>query len=240
MAGPDPAFPLTRWSLILNLRSGDVQAADRALAELCRLYWYPVYVFIRREGAGPEDAQDLTQGFFARLLERGDFEMADQRLGKLRSYLLGAVKHFMVQDWRRRSAGKRGGGVVPLSLDAAAAEHRYAMEPADVVSPDALFDRRWALDTMEEALRQVEQEYAEAGKRDLHAALQPYIASRARSEDMQEVAQRFQMTDGALHVAVHRLRQRFRRSLEKLVSETVSQPDQVQDELRHLLGLLVS
>lgn len=97
--------------------------------------------------------------------------MADQRLGKLRSYLLGAVKHFMVQDWRRRSAGKRGGGVVPLSLDVAAAEQRYAMEPVDMVSPDALFDRRWALDTMEEALRQVEQEYEEAGKRDLHAAL---------------------------------------------------------------------
>ena len=231
-----PAFPATRWTLILDLRSGDERSAGRALEELCRLYWYPVYAFIRRQGAGPEDAQDLTQGFFARLLERGDFKSADQEKGKLRTFLLSAVKNHMVQDWRKRAAEKRGGGSVPLSLDAA--EDRYALEPADLRSPDALFDRRWALDTLEESMKRLEQEYADAGKAELYAALQPYISARPQGAAYAALGPRFKMTAGAVQVAVHRLRQRFRKSLEAVVAETVAAPEEVDGELRHLLALL--
>jgi len=232
------AFPATRWSLILDLSSGDAKSAEQALEELCRLYWYPVYAFVRREGAAPEDAQDLTQGFFARLLERGDFQKVQAERGKLRTFLLSSVKNYLVQDWRHRSAQKRGGGAEALSLDASLAEERYAHEPGHGLSPDALFDRRWALDTMEEALARVEREYATAGKAELHAALQPFISAKPKGGDMQVIGARFGMTEGALHVAVHRLRQRFRRSLESLVTETVGSRAEAGGELRHLLGLI--
>ena len=219
------AFPATRWTLIVDLRSSDARAAGNAIEELCRLYWYPVYAFIRREGAGPEDAEDLTQGFFARFLERGEF-------------LLGSVKNFMIQDWRHRTAEKRGGKLAAISLDSVTAEQRYAHEPADSATPDAIFDRRWALDTMEEALRRLEQEFREAGKADLYTALQPYISARPQGAVYEGIGPRFGMSVGAVQVAVHRLRQRFRKSLESIVAETVATPEEVSAELRHLVGLL--
>jgi DNA-directed RNA polymerase specialized sigma24 family protein len=232
-----PVFPATRWTLILDLRGGDARSAGRALEELCRLYWYPVYAFIRRQGAGPEDAEDLTQGFFARLLERGDFLSAEQEKGRLRSFLLAGVKNHMVQDWRHRTAEKRGGTSAPLSLNAA--EERYALEPADsAATPDAVFDRRWALDTLEESLRRLEAEYAESGKSELFTALQPFISARPQGAAYEALGPRFQMTAGAVQVAVHRLRQRFRKSLEAVVGETVAAPDEVEGELRHLITLL--
>ena len=234
------AFPATRWTLIVDLRSGDVRAAGSALEELCRLYWYPIYAFIRREGAGPEDAEDLAQGFFARFLERGDFLSAQQDKGRLRTFLLGSVKNFMIQDWRHRTAEKRGGRLAPISLDAVTAEQRYALEPTDCATPDAIFDRRWALDTMEEALRRLEQEYVQAGKQELFHALQPYISARPHGTAYEGIGPRFGMSAGAVQVTVHRLRQRFRKSLEAAVAETVATQDEVNSELRYLLGLLVS
>ncbi len=232
------AFPATRWTLIVDLRSSDARAAGNAIEELCRLYWYPVYAFIRREGAGPEDAEDLTQGFFARFLERGDFLSAQQDKGRLRTFLLGSVKNFMIQDWRHRTAEKRGGKLAAISLDSVTAEQRYAHEPADSATPDAIFDRRWALDTMEEALRRLEQEFREAGKADLYTALQPYISARPQGAVYEGIGPRFGMSVGAVQVAVHRLRQRFRKSLESIVAETVATPEEVSAELRHLVGLL--
>lgn len=236
-ADASPAFPATRWTLILELRCGDERAAGRALEELCRLYWYPVYAFIRRQGAGPEDAEDLAQSFFARLLARRDLHSAEQEKGKLRSFLLAGVKNFMVQDWRQRTAEKRGGRAVPLSLDAA--EERYALEPADsAATPDAVFDRRWALDMLEESLRRLEAEYAEKGKGELFTVLQPYISARPQGAVYEALGPRFQMTAGAVQVAVHRLRQSFRKSLEAVVAETVAAPEEVEGELRHLIALL--
>lgn len=210
------------------------------MGELCRIYWYPVYAFLRREGSGPEDAQDLTQSFFARLLERGDFLTVKQQRGKLRSFLLSAVRNHLVQDWRQRTAQKRGGLSVPVSLDAAAAEERYAMEPGDARSPDALFDRRWAIETMEEALRQVEEEYAASGRAELHTVLQPFISTKPKGDDTRLLCVRLGLSEGALHVAIHRLRQRFRRKLEEQVAGTVGSQDEVAEELRHLLTLLSS
>ena len=199
-----------------------------------------MYAFIRRQGAGAEDAEDLTQGFFARLLERGDLLTAEQEKGKLRTFLLAGVKNHMVQDWRHRTAEKRGGSAVALSFDAAAAEGRYALEPADHASPDALFDRRWALDTPEEAMHRLEQEYAEAAKSELHAALQPFIADRPQGAAYDAIGPQFGMSTGAVQVAVHRLRQRFRKSLEAVVAETVGSAADAGEELRHLLTVLAS
>lgn len=240
MPATGPGFPLTRWSLILHLREGDAPSAAEALEELCRLYWYPVYAFIRREGSGPEDAEDLTQGFFAMLLARGDFLSAERDKGRLRTFLLACLKHYMVQDWRYRSAAKRGGvEAAGRWLSGARAEERYALEAVDPgAAPDVLFDRRWALDTLEEALRLVEREYAAAGRAELHAALQPFISTRPKGDDLQVIGGRLGMTAGALHVAVHRLRLRFRRSLQGLVAETVGTRGEADAELRHLLGLL--
>ncbi|MDB6071291.1 MAG: hypothetical protein JWL81_2462 [Verrucomicrobiales bacterium] len=237
---PDPPFPPTRWTLILDLRSGDAGAADRALTELCRLYWYPVYAFVRRQGSGPEDAQDLTQSFFARLLERNDLAGVQQEKGRLRTYLLGAMKNHLIQDWRHRSAQKRGGGHPALPLDAEGVEKRYASEQSHLCSPDALFDRRWALDTMAEALRRLEEEYNDSGRTELHGILQPFLSSRPAPGHVPEAAIRLGMTDGAFHVALHRLRQRFRRILESLVADTVGSQEEAADELKHLLSLLSS
>ena len=232
-----PAFPVTRWTLILGLRGEDEKVARRALEELCELYWYPVYAYIRRQGAGPDDAQDMTQGFFARLLERGEFSHAEQSKGKLRTFLLARVQNFMVQDWRHRTAQKRGGGQSPLSLDVA--EDRYALEPLDILSPDALFDRRWALDTLETAIARLEREQNAAGKGEVFAALYPFLAAKPQGDDYEAVGAKLGMTTSAIHVAVHRLRQRFRRALESAVAETVASPDEIEEELRHLLSLLL-
>jgi DNA-directed RNA polymerase specialized sigma24 family protein len=232
------SFPATRWTLILDLRSGDGPAADRALSELCRLYWYPVYAFVRRQGSPPEDAQDLTQGFFAMLVQRGDLERVRQEKGRLRTFLLAALKNHLVQDWRHRTAQKRGGGVLPLPLDTALTEARYCQEPLHPATPDALFDRRWALDAMEEALRQVEEDYTAAGRAALHEALQPYISTRINAAQAAEIGRAFAMTEGAVHVSIHRLRQRFRRTLERLVASTTGSGEDAADELRHLLEII--
>lgn len=210
----------------------------RALEELCRLYWYPVYAFIRRQGASSEEAEDLAQGFFARLLERRDLLSAEREKGRLRSFLLARVKNHLVQDWRRRTAAKRGGTGQPLSLDDA--EVRYALEPAGLVSAEALFDRRWALETFETALRRLESEYADAGKRDLFEALMPWLSSRPSDQTYASLAPGLGLTPGALQVAVHRLRQRFRRCLENAVADTVADPDEVESELRYLLSLVAT
>jgi RNA polymerase sigma-70 factor (ECF subfamily) len=236
----DARFPATRWSLVMDLRNGDADTAGRALDTLCRLYWYPVYAFIRRTGPTPEEAEDLTQGFFARMLQREDLKSADRAKGRLRSFLLAAVKNFTASDWERRSAAKRGGGTQPVSIDAVAAEERYAMEPVNLESPDALFDRRWALDTLEAAFAKLESDQRTAGKGDLYAALQPLISSRPGPDTYEALGTQFHMSAGAVQVAVHRLRQRFRNALESVVAQTVADREEVEEELRHLFSVLVA
>jgi RNA polymerase sigma factor (sigma-70 family) len=246
MPVPDPqptsAFPATRWSLILDLRSPDTRASDQASEELCRLYWYPVYGFVRRQGAQPQDAEDLTQSFFASLLAHDNLSTADQSKGRLRSFILCALKNFLIQDWRHRTALKRGGGVSHVPLDSTVAEGMLAadLEARPHATPEIAFDRRWALDTMERAMTRLEEEYRSAGRTALHAALEPWLSVPASSAEYQSIGATLGMSASAVQVAVHRLRKRLRHCLEAVVAETCESQEAAQEELAYLLEVLAS
>lgn len=235
--GPGP-FPATRWTLVAQVRSGGDSGA-KALEELCAMYWYPVYVYARRDGARPSDAEDLTQGFFARLLERGDLKAVDAAKGRLRSYLLRALKNFSISEGEKQRALKRGGGVVVVPIDGTEAEGRFREEPADVSDPSVLFERRWALGLLEEAFARTKSEYESSDKGDLFAALSPMMAGRSdRREGYAALGESLGMSAGAVQVAVHRLRKRYRGQLEEAVAETVERPEDVAEELRHILAVV--
>lgn len=233
-------FPATRWTLVEEVRCGG-EAGQRALGELCAMYWYPVYVYARRGGASPADAEDLTQGFFARLLARESLKAVDAGKGRLRSYLLRALKNFSIGEHHKHNALKRGGGVVMVPIDAEVAEGRFREEPVEIDDPASLFERRWALGLLEEALARLEAEYAQAGKHDLFVALRPMMAGRSQEGDRYAtLGEALGMTPGAVQVAVHRLRKRYRSQLEQAVAETVERPEEVDDELRCILRILGS
>lgn len=231
-------FATTRWSLVLATRpkDGDSAAAHQALAELCRTYWYPLYAFVRFRGHGPEEAQDLTQAFFARLLEKQGLAHAVPERGRFRSYLLGAMKHFLANDWHRQRAQKRGGEVRFVDLDALEPEARYALAPADHDDPDAGFDRQWALAILDRARTQMHTEYADRGHEALFVALEGCLTGE--EPNRQEVAQQLDMSDGAVKVAVHRLRKRFGALVRREVAETVQDPGDIDGEMRYLIHIL--
>jgi RNA polymerase sigma-70 factor (ECF subfamily) len=233
----DGLFPRTRWTLVAEVRAGGSDSA-RALDELCRLYWYPVYAYARRSGAAPADAEDLTQGFFAQLVHREKFARAEAAKGRLRSFLLNGLKHFRIDQHRRDSAQKRGGGVAPLSIEADRAEARYGREPADLEDPERLFERRWALTLLEEAFVRVETEYAAGGKRDIYLALRPFLTQPDQTDSHAAVAERLRMSAGAVQVAVHRLRKRYRSSLESVIAATLDDPAEMAAEFQHILQVL--
>ena len=210
--------------------------ARKALEELCRAYWYPLYAFVRNRGYSSSDAQDLTQSFFARIIETGGFASADPERGRFRSYLIGAMKHFLANQWHRAQAKKRGGGVTFLELDALGPEARYALEPAQSTDPDAGFDREWAQESIARAMEKLRAESEARGKGELFEVLKGSLIGEepARSE----TAARLEMTVGAVKVAVHRLRQRYREILRAEIAETVSDPSDIDDEMRYLLAAL--
>ena len=172
-------FPNTRWTLIEEVRGGGA-GGERALAELCAIYWYPVYAYARRGGAAPPDAEDIAQGFFAHLLARGDLAGAEAARGRLLSFLLAALKHYIIDLHRKQSAQKRGGGATFIPIDAGDAEERYQEEPADLSDPEKLFERRWALALLDDAFARLEREYAASGKADLYHAIRPYLAGASK------------------------------------------------------------
>ncbi len=210
--------------------------ARKALEELCRAYWYPLYAFVRNRGYSSSDAQDLTQSFFARLIETGGFASADPERGRFRSYLLGAMKHFLANEWRRAQALKRGGGATFVELDALEPEARYALEPALSTDPDAGFDRQWAQESIARALEKLQAELETSGKGELFEALKGSLTGEEPARG--ETAARLGMTEGAVKVAVHRLRKRYRELLRAEIAETVSDPSDVDDEMRHLVDAL--
>jgi RNA polymerase sigma factor (sigma-70 family) len=231
------SFATTRWSLVAALRP-DVASDGRAreaLEELCRAYWYPLYVFVRFRGRSPEDAQDLTQAFFARIVESGGLGAADPARGRFRSYLLGAMKHFLANEWRRARAQKRGGGARILDLDALDPEGRFV--PAAVpTDPEAAFDREWARETTARARAELRAEWEARGKEDVFDALEGSLTGEEPPRS--ETAARLGMTEGGLKVAIHRLRQRYREVLRAGIAETVADPADVDDEMRHLVAAL--
>ena len=227
-------FQTTRWSMVL--RAGEPGAKAReALSNLCEAYWYPLYAYVRRQGHSAHDAQDLTQEFFARLLERGGVGDVAPGLGRFRTWLLTALKHFLINEWHRARAQKRGGGAVHVSMDDDA-EARYLREPADPLTAEKLFDRRWALTLLDRVLARLGREMAETGKAAHFEALKFCLSGEKRAYT--EVAATLGMTEGAVKVAVHRLRERYRALIRAEIMETVADPDEVDGELRDLFAAL--
>jgi RNA polymerase sigma-70 factor (ECF subfamily) len=232
------SFATTHWSLVVAAQAdeaGRTRARD-ALGELCKAYWYPLYAFVRRRGYAPEDAQDVTQAFFARILETRGLAGADPERGRFRSYLLGAVKHFLANEEERGRALKRGGGAAFFEWDALDPEARYALEPARSDEPDARFDREWALETTARALEELRVESQARGKGELYEALKGSLTGEEPPRS--ETAERLGTSEGAVKVAVHRLRQRYRELLRAEIAQTVGDPEEVEAEMRHLVAAL--
>lgn len=227
-------FATTRWSLVAAARDPAAPDARQALAELCALYWYPVYAYVRRRGGDHHKAQDLTQAFFARLLEKHDLAAADRTRGRFRSFLLAACQHFLANEYDRETAAKRGGGATHVPLDFAGADGRYAREPACDDPPERAFDRQWALELLDRTVSGLRAEYAESGRAKLFDALKDCMAGAGYAALAEELG----MTEGAVKVAVHRLRQRYRDRLRDLIAETVAAPEDVDDEIRDLFAAL--
>ena len=233
-------FATTHWSVVLSAQRHDSTRAQAALSVLCQAYWYPLYAFVRRQGHGPEDAQDLTQEFFARLLARNYLADVQREKGRFRSFLLAALKHFLANEWDRARAAKRGGGQLLVSLDDSEAENRYRLEPADAMSADKIFERRWALTLLEQVLRRLRDDYAAGGKVVMFEELKPSLVGSSQSAPYAELAGRLKMSEGAVKVAVHRLRQRYRELLREEIAQTVAVPGEVEDEIRHIITILSS
>lgn len=235
---PEPVFATTRWSVVLAAGHGDSTAAHKALSHLCRVYWYPLYAYARRRGHRPHDAQDLTQEFFARLLEGNWLTKADRERGRFRSFLLSAMKHFLANEWHKAHARKRGGGQPILSLDDKSAEERYRLEPVETATPETIFERGWALALLDDVLARLEREYGREGKQELLEAMRPALTMDRGSIRYDEIAAKLDMNETAARVAVHRLRQRYRRLIRSEVANTVATPEEVDEEMGHLFRVL--
>lgn len=237
-AAPQFQFTTTHWSMVLAAGTSGTPAAQEALERLCRVYWYPLYVFIRRLGHPPADAQDLTQGFFLYLLEREVVAKADPQAGRFRSFLLGSLKHFLAHEHERATALKRGGGQPILALDALDPETRYALEPSEPAAPEAVFDQRWALQQIENALARLRADYASSDRAALFDLLKDYVWGEKNALTLAEIATRLDLTEEAVRKSVQRLRHRFRDCLRVEVAQTVATPDQIDDELRYLRAVM--
>lgn len=231
------SFLTTHWTVVLAAGDGDSTRARDALATLCRTYWYPLYAYVRRRGHRPADAEDLTQGFFARLLELHSLADVRRERGRFRAFLLASLNHYLADEWDHASAGKRDiRRTIPL--DAGAAETRYAQEPADHQTPEHLFERQWALTLLETVVHRLQSEYTSAGKADLFMTLRFAITGQGNNQPYADLAQVIGMTEPAVRVAVHRLRKRYRELLRDQIAQTVTSPDQVEEELHSLFQSL--
>jgi DNA-directed RNA polymerase specialized sigma24 family protein len=240
VASERPAFETTHWSRILAARDRGTAQAEHALSALCAAYWYPLYAFIRRRGHDPDRAADLTQGFFARFLEKDDLESVDRSTGRFRAFLLAACKHFLANAHDREVAAKRGGGRRTVSIDRRDAEGRYLYEPAHDVTPERLFERRWALTLLDRALDQVGREFHRGGKGVLFDRLKLVLTGAEGAAPYAQIGAGLGMTEDAVKKAAQRLKQRYRQILRELVAETVAEPGQVDDEIRALFAILAS
>jgi RNA polymerase sigma-70 factor (ECF subfamily) len=231
-------FTTTHWSVVLRA-GGDLSTdAQAALETLCRTYWYPLYVHVRRRGWGAEDAQDLTQDFFARLLDKDYLNLAHRERGRFRTFLLTSLDHFLSNEWDKRRALKRGAAqTVPLVMTEDG-EERYRHEPVDGWSPEKIYERRWATTLLEDVVQQLRHEYAAIHKEALFEGLKASVWGETPDDGYRDLAARLAMSEGALRVAAHRMRERYRALLRDAVAQTVDQPEDVEDELRHLVSVL--
>lgn len=231
------AFTTTQWSVVLEAQ-GPTPAAQAALEKLCRTYWRPIYGFVRRQGTDAEEAKDLTQGFFALLLERRDLDTVRKEKGRLRSYLLTSLKHFLTNERNRAMAIKRGEGQRLISLDQLHQDERAGFEPADTATADQIYERRWAMTVLNQVLARMEEEHRAAGKTQLFDRLQKSFTDEPDRSSQVEIARELGMTENALYQAFHRFRQRYRELLREEVAHTVAVAVDIEDELRHLIAVL--
>lgn len=239
-AGAGGAFPATRWSLVVTAREQDTPAAERALSELCELYWFPLYCFVRRKGHSPPDAEDLTQEFFRLVIERNYLGVADANRGKLRSFLLASIKNFMADSHKARKAQKRGGGKTIVSLDQQTAEDRYLVEPSHEHTPEAIFERRWAQTLLERIMQKLKAVYTDLGKSDHFDALHGFMEWNAGEGSYSEASAQLGISENNVRVSVFRMRKRFGELLRAQIAETVATPDDIAGELQHIHKVLQS
>jgi RNA polymerase sigma-70 factor (ECF subfamily) len=232
----DAVFVTTRWSMVLAAGGSSSLKSEQALSQLCRTYWYPLYAFVRRQGHAPEDAEDLTQSFFANLLERKALHMVEPEKGKFRSFLLGSLKNFLANDWDRRHAAKRGGKHTLLSLDDDSAEDRYLREPSHDSTPEKLYEQTWALTVIDTVLQQLRSEYAAAGKTEIFEALQDQLIGAEDANSYASLAVRLGMKEGSVRMAVLRMRRHFGYLLRAEIAQTVNDASEIEEELRHLIA----
>ncbi len=228
-------FPTTLWTVVLHAGRNEPTQVQAALTQLCQAYWYPLYSFVRRRGYSSHDAQDLTQAFFAQLLEKRGLERVDPELGRFRTFLLASLKNFLANDWDRAHARKRGGGQTIVSIDEESAESRYQLEPSHDMTAERHFERQWAMTLLDQVLDALRDEYHSEGKGDHFDELKAVIIGQP--EAYADMAARLRRSEGAIKVAVHRLRHRYRDLMRARIAATVGEGD-VDDELRHLLAVL--
>jgi len=231
-------FATTHWTVVLAAAHGSSPGSQAALEKLCRTYWYPLYAYVRREGYGPEDSQDLTQGFFARFLEKDYLAQVKREKGRFRSFLLASLRHFLADERDRARAIKRGGGRTLISLDAQDAEGRYSLEPAEEVSAEKAFERRWALIVLDAVRASLRQEYVSAGKSQRFAVLETFLPGEQATVTYAEAASRLGLEPGTVKWEVHQLRRRYRELLRAEIAHTVADADQIDEEVRHLIDVL--
>jgi RNA polymerase sigma-70 factor (ECF subfamily) len=231
-------FHTTHWSVVVAAKGTDSPSAQAALEKLCRTYWYPLYAYLRRRGCSEHDAQDLTQGFFAQLLQRQSIQSVEREKGKFRSFLLASLSYFLADERDRATAQKRGGGREVFSLDAHEAEQRYRLEPADERSPEKMFEHRWAMTLLDQVLARLGKEFTEAGKRELFERLRTFLVEGTGEETYSKVAREVGLTEEAVKKAVQRMRGRYHQLFRDEIAQTVASPAEVDEELRHLCQVL--
>jgi RNA polymerase sigma-70 factor (ECF subfamily) len=238
--GPTPAwrFPTTHWSCVVEAGGGDAERSREALARLCNSYWYPLYALIRRRGHGADEAMDFVQGYVARLLETGVLAAADPARGRFRSFLMADCSHYLSHHRRLGSARKRGGGRRPVSIDARDAEGRFLREPADDLTPERLFERAWAMTLLERVVGRLREEYEAAGRAAAFDRLKPVLVGGEAEIPYARIAAELGTTENAVQAAVYRLRRRYAALLREQIAATVTDPAQVEDEIRDLFTAL--
>lgn len=231
-------FVTTQWSVVLAAAQSDTTRAREALEKLCRNYWYPLYAYVRRRGHPAQDAQDLTQAFFARLLERHWVESADRGRGRFRTFLLTAMNRFLCDEWDRMRAQKRGGGAVHVPVQLDSAESRYGCDPIDDCTPEQIYERQWAMTLLDTVLQRLRAEYERQDEGELFGELRRCLVGDTESQPYAELAARLEMTEGGVKVAVHRLRKRYRKLLRAEIAQTLAANENVDEELHHLFAVL--
>jgi RNA polymerase sigma-70 factor (ECF subfamily) len=237
-ASPKSVFVTTHWSVVLAAKDKSSPQSDQALEALCRTYWYPLYVFVRRQGHQPADAQDLVQEFFARLLQKDYLQSVERERGRFRTFLIMVLKRFLANEWDRARAQKRGSGQTPLPLDVELAETRFQEEASVDMAADLAFDRHWGVALLDQALEQVRSEHERQGKGREFECLRQYLTVDRETIPYLEVAVQLGQSEAAVKMAVHRLRRRYRAVFRELIAQTVATPEDVEAEMRHLLQVL--